>query len=139
MIVGEDGIRLSQAGAEDKLPVAFIEGNLAIPMNGAPSTHILKPINRDFPSLIENECFCLGLAKKIGLNAVGAAIHYADNTPYLLVKRYDRVETEQGTQRVHQEDFCQALGISPEMKYQRQGGPQMSEWFGKRDSKSTCL
>lgn len=49
MIVGEDGIRLSLAGAQDKLPVAIIEGNLAIPMNGAPSTHILKPINRDFP------------------------------------------------------------------------------------------
>lgn len=59
-----------------------------------------------------------------------AAIHYADDTPYLLVKRYDRVETEQGIQRLHQEDFCQALGISPEMKYQREGGPKISECFG---------
>jgi len=129
MIVGEDGIRLSLAGAQDKLPVAIIEGNLAIPMNGAPSTHVLKPINRDFPSLIENECFCLNLAQKIGFKAVDASIHYADETPYLLVKRYDRVETEQGIQRLHQEDFCQAMGISPEMKYQREGGPQISECF----------
>lgn len=130
MIVGEDGIRLSLAGAQDKLPVAIIDGHLAIPMNGAPSTHILKPINRDFPSLIENECFCLNLAQKIGLNAVDAAVHYADDTPYLLVKRYDRVETGQGIERLHQEDFCQAMGISPEMKYQREGGPQISECFG---------
>lgn len=130
MIVGEDGMRLSLAGAQDKLPVAMIEGNIAIPMNGAPSTHILKPINRDFPSLIENECFCLNLAQKIGLNAVDALIHYADGIPYLLVKRYDRVQTDQGIQRVHQEDFCQAMGINPEMKYQREGGPQMSECFG---------
>lgn len=129
MIVGEDGIRLSLAGAQDKLPVAIIEGNIAIPMNGAPSTHILKPINRDFPSLIENECFCLNLAQKIGLNAVDASIHYTDDTPYLLVKRYDRVVTEQGTQRLHQEDFCQAMSISPEMKYQREGGPPISECF----------
>lgn len=129
MIVGVDGIRLSLAGAQDKLPVAIIEGNLAIPMNGAPSTHILKPINRDFPSLIENECFCLNLAKKIGLNTVDATIHHADDTPYLLVKRYDRVETEQGIQRLHQEDFCQAMGINPEMKYQREGGPQISTCF----------
>lgn len=129
MIVGEDGIRLSLAGAQDKLPVAIIEGNIAIPMNGAPSTHILKPINRDFPTLIENECFCLNLAQKIGLNAVDAAVHYADDTPYLLVKRYDRVETEQGIQRLHQEDFCQAMSISPEMKYQREGGPQISDCF----------
>jgi len=129
MIVGEDGVRLSLAGAQDKLPVAIIEGNIAIPINGAPSTHILKPINRDFPSLIENECFCLNLAQKIGLNAVDAAIHYADATPYLLVKRYDRVETEQGIQRLHQEDFCQAMGISPEMKYQQEGGLTMRECF----------
>jgi serine/threonine-protein kinase HipA len=125
MIVGEDGIRLSLAGAQDKLPVAFIEGNLAIPINGAPSTHILKPINQDFPSLIENECFCLNLAQKIGLNAVHASLHYAENIPYLLVKRYDRIETNQGIERLHQEDFCQALGINPEMKYQREGGPQI--------------
>lgn len=129
MIVGEDGIRLSLAGAQDKLPVAIIDGNIAIPMNGAPSTHILKPINRDFTSLIENECFCLNLAKKIGLNTVEAAIHYVESTPFLLVKRYDRVEAAQGIQRLHQEDFCQALGISPEMKYQREGGPQISDCF----------
>lgn len=129
MIVGEDGIRLSLAGAQDKLPVAVIDGNIAIPMHGAPSTHILKPINRDFPSLIQNECFCLSLAKKIGLNAVNASIHHAGKIPYLLVERYDRIKTEHGIQRLHQEDFCQALGISPEMKYQREGGPQLLDCF----------
>ncbi len=129
MIAGEDGIRLSLAGAQDKLPVAILDGQIAIPMNGAPSTHILKPINRDFPTLIENECFCLNLAKKIGLNAVNASIHHAGNVPYLLVERYDRLKTEHGVQRLHQEDFCQALGISPEMKYQREGGPQLRDCF----------
>lgn len=129
MIAGEDGIRLSLAGAQDKLPVAIIEGEFTIPMNGAPSTHIIKPVNRDFPTLIENECFCINLAKKIGINAVDAAIHYADSTPYLLVTRYDRIETKQGIQRLHQEDFCQAMGIIPEMKYQREGGPSISACF----------
>jgi serine/threonine-protein kinase HipA len=129
MIVGEDGIRLSLAGAQDKLPIAMIEGNIAIPMNGAPSTHILKPINRDFLCLIENECFCLNLAQKIGLNAVSASICYAEDIPYLLVERYDRIKTEHGIKRLHQEDFCQAMGISPEMKYQREGGPKISDCF----------
>lgn len=129
MLAGEDGIRLSLAGAQDKLAVAIIDGHIAIPMNGAPSTHILKPINWNYPSLIENECFCLELARKIGLNTAEASLHKADNTPYLLVKRYDRVKTEKGIQRLHQEDFCQALGISPEMKYQREGGPGISDCF----------
>ncbi|CDZ78640.1 Serine/threonine-protein kinase HipA [Legionella massiliensis] len=129
MLAGEDGIRLSLAGAQDKLAVALIDGHIAIPMNGAPSTHILKPINRNYPSLIENECFCLGLARKIGLNTAEASMHKADDTAYLLVKRYDRVKTEKGIQRLHQEDFCQAMGINSEMKYQREGGPGISDCF----------
>jgi serine/threonine-protein kinase HipA len=129
MLAGEDGIRLSLAGAQDKLAIAIIDDHIAIPMGGAPSTHILKPVNRDFPSLIENECFCLQLARKIGLNTVEASMHNADGTPYLLVKRYDRIETNNGIQRLHQEDFCQAMGIIPEMKYQREGGPGISDCF----------
>lgn len=131
MLVGEDGIRLSLAGAQDKLAVAYINNEIAIPINGAPSTHILKPINRDFPSLIENECFCLNLAKKIGLNTAEASLHHANNKPYLLIKRYDRIKTNtsHNIQRLHQEDFCQALGIIPEMKYQREGGPDLASCF----------
>ncbi|WED43363.1 type II toxin-antitoxin system HipA family toxin [Legionella cardiaca] len=129
MLAGEDGIRLSLAGAQDKLAIAIIDDHIAIPLNGAPSTHILKPVNRDFPSLIENECFCLELARKIGLNAVEATLHHTNGIPYLLVKRYDRIATESGIQRIHQEDFCQAMGISPEMKYQREGGPGVSDCF----------
>ncbi len=129
MFAGEDGVRLSLAGAQDKLAVAIIDGHIAIPMSGAPSTHILKPVNRDFPDLIKNEFFCLNLARKIGLNAVDASMHETDGTPYLLVKRYDRIETKNGTQRLHQEDFCQAMGIIPEMKYQREGGPAISDCF----------
>jgi len=129
MIAGEDGIRLSLAGAQDKLPVAVIDGDIAIPIGGAPSTHILKPINRDYPSLIENECFCLKLAQQIGLNAAESSIHQVRGNPYLLVKRYDRVINEQGIERLHQEDFCQALGIIPEMKYQREGGPDITACF----------
>ncbi|PJD93882.1 MAG: hypothetical protein CK424_01095 [Legionella sp.] len=129
MLAGEDGIRLSLAGAQDKLAVAMIDGHIAIPMGGAPSSHILKPVNRAFISLIENECFCLQLAQKIGMNSVEASMHYIDDTSYLLVKRYDRIETGHGIQRLHQEDFCQAMGIHPEMKYQREGGPSIQDCF----------
>lgn len=129
MLVGEDGIRLSLAGAQDKLAVALINHQISIPINGAPSTHILKPMNKDFLSLIENECFCLNLAKKIGLNTAEAALHYANKQPYLLIKRYDRINNHHEIQRLHQEDFCQALGIIPEMKYQREGGPDLASCF----------
>lgn len=129
MLAGEDGIRLSLAGAQDKLAVALIDNHIAIPTGGAPSTHILKPINRDFPSLIENECFCLNLAQKIGLKTAKAALHQANGTPYLLIERYDRIQKNHQIKRLHQEDFCQALGIVPEMKYQREGGPELTACF----------
>lgn len=129
MIAGEDGIRLSLAGAQDKLPIAIREGQIAIPINGAPSTHILKPVNKNFSTLIENECFCLQLANTIGLNVAEATIHIAEGHPYLLVKRYDRVLIHGDIHRLHQEDFCQALSIIPEMKYQREGGPGLVDCF----------
>lgn len=129
MLAGEDGIRLSLAGAQDKLAIAVIDDHIAIPMGGAPSTHILKPVNRDFPSLIENEYYCLQLARAIGLNAAQASLHDADGTPYLLVKRYDRIDTDNNILRLHQEDFCQAMGITSERKYQREGGPGIPDCF----------
>jgi serine/threonine-protein kinase HipA len=129
MIAGEDGIRLSLAGAQDKLPIAVCNGQIAIPINGAPSTHILKPVNKAFPTLIENECFCLQLANSIGLNVAEASMHVAGEHPYLLVKRYDRILMNNDIHRLHQEDFCQALAIVSEMKYQREGGPGLVDCF----------
>lgn len=32
-------------------------------------------------------------------------------------------------ERLHQEDFCQALGIVPEQKYQQEGGPSLKQSF----------
>lgn len=129
MIVDEDGVRLSLAGAQDKLPIAIQDGAIAIPKNGAARTHILKPINREFISLIENECFCLHLAKKLGLNIAEAQIFHIRGTSYLLLERYDRKVTPHGVERLHQEDFCQALGFPPEIKYQREGGPSIQQCF----------
>jgi serine/threonine-protein kinase HipA len=129
MIAGEHGIRLSLAGAQDKLPIALIDGKIAIPLNGAPSTHILKPINREFPSLIENEFFCLNLAKKLGLPTAEASLQQISQHKYLLIKRYDRVMIQNNIERLHQEDFCQALAIPPEIKYQRAGGPNLKSCF----------
>ena len=46
------------------------------------------------------------------------------------MERYDRQVTADGLLlRLHQEDFCQALGIAPEYKYQNEGGPDLSKAF----------
>ena len=52
--------------------------------------------------------------------------HGAQQRHYLLVQRYDRQPGVPG-QRLHQEDFCQALGIVSEHKYQNEGGPGLAQ------------
>ncbi|MEM0951686.1 MAG: type II toxin-antitoxin system HipA family toxin [Cyanobacteria bacterium P01_H01_bin.74] len=131
LMAGEDGIRLSLAGAQDKLAVhVSSDGQLSIPLNGAPSTHILKPRIELFEGVVFNEAFCMELAAAIDLPVAPIILKKTDSLEYLLVERYDRHLDEQGrTQRLHQEDFCQALGIVSEMKYQNEGGPNLAQCF----------
>jgi serine/threonine-protein kinase HipA len=64
------------------------------------------------------------------LNTVKSQVYSVLGRPFLLVQRYDRVSNPQGLlKRLHQEDFCQALGVVPEMKYQNEGGPDLAQCF----------
>ena len=134
LLAGEDGIRLSLAGAQSKLAVRVADGKISIPLGGAPSTHILKPANSRFELLVENEALCMKLAARIGIPTAKVEMHQVEDIPYLLIERYDRIVTKNAdgsseTHRLHQEDFCQAYGIDSEHKYQREGGPSLSQCF----------
>ena len=130
MLAGKDGLRLSLAGAQDKLPVVFDGERLGLSRNGKPSSHILKsPIHAVEGSVI-NEGFCLALAEAMQLKPAKSKVHTVLNRLFLLVERYDRVADDRGQRRrLHQEDFCQALGVEPEMKYQNEGGPDLAQCF----------
>jgi serine/threonine-protein kinase HipA len=136
LLAGEKGLRLSLAGAQIKLPIVLAPHTaadapkVALPLNGTPSTHILKPEPLRFPGLVANEAWCMALARKIGLQAAEAQPVIIGNTPCLIVKRYDRMPSGNGgVLRLHQEDFCQALGVPPSRKYQEEGGPSLRECF----------
>lgn len=130
MLAGKDGLRLSLAGVQDKLPVVVDGDRIGLPRNGTPSTHILKsPIHAVEDSVV-NEGFCLALADAMQLKPARSRIHSIGDRRFLLVERYDRVADTQGRiQRLHQEDFCQALGVIPEIKYQNEGGPDLAQCF----------
>jgi serine/threonine-protein kinase HipA len=131
LLAGEEGVRLSLAGAQDKLPVLVVDDAIALPLHGAPSSHIVKPQIRRYEDTVQNEAFCLMLADRLGLHVVPAEVRRAKDESFLLVGRYDRVRTADGRlQRLHQEDFCQALGVPPELKYQSEGGPSLADCFG---------
>ncbi len=130
MLAGRDGIRLSLAGAQDKLPVVFDGERIGLPKGGQPSTHILKPAIASVEDSVINEGFCLALAQAMGMPTAQAHIFPVNDRQVLLVARYDRRAGDDGQPvRIHQEDFCQALGVVPEMKYQNEGGPDLKACF----------
>jgi serine/threonine-protein kinase HipA len=130
MLAGKDGLRLSLAGAQDKLPVVFDGARIGLPLNGTPSSHILKPAIHAFEDSVINEGFCMALAQAMQLKPAKSKVHFVADRSFLLVDRYDRLIDSQGhRQRLHQEDFCQALGVVPEMKYQNEGGPDLAQCF----------
>lgn len=127
-LVGESGVSMSLAGVQDKLPVYVgADGAIAIPVDGTPSTHILKPDTRRLPGSVQNEAFCMMLARRCGLSAADVTTGRAGKRSYLLVTRYDRVPDRDGiVRRIHQEDFCQLLGLLPAAKYERSGLAQQA-------------
>ena len=129
-LAGERGLRLSLAGAQSKLPVVLVDDQIALPAPGQPTTHILKPPIARFESTTENEAFAMRLASKLGLDVAAVEIRTVAGRPYLLVERYDRtVDSDGQVRRLHQEDFCQALGVFTERKYASEGGPTFKTSF----------
>lgn len=139
-LAGENGVRLSLAGGQEKTALTVIDAagsprlgppregdRLAIPINGAPSSVILKPDNQDLPGIIENEAYCLTLARMIGIASVDVFIARGRDRLALGVARYDRQVARSGRlRRIHQEDFAQANSLPPGRKYERGTVPGLS-------------
>ncbi len=107
----------SLAGIQDKvLLVDLGDGRWGWPQNGAPSTHIIKPAPSQgvIQNLIESEDWALRVAHRAGLPAAQSRLQRFENRNAIVIARYDR--DTQG-RRIHQEDFCQALGLAPSAKY----------------------
>lgn len=117
-------VRISLAGVQQKLVLTRLaSGDWALPIDGLPSTHILKRAGERFEHMVVNEAFCLAIGRRLGMRVVDAALMAAPR-PALVVTRYDRERGADGTiRRVHQEDCAQALGIEASAKYEEHGGP----------------
>jgi serine/threonine-protein kinase HipA len=122
-------VRLSLAGLQRKA-VLVRSGSAAFgrPSAAAPSTHIVKPQYSDTPyrHLVYNERFCMRVAECVGLEVARTDLIFIGEHPCVLVERFDRSTDGAATVRRHQEDFCQALGFAPGIKYEAEGGPTMA-------------
>lgn len=129
LLVIDEELRLSLAGAQNKLPLHYDGKQLSLPRGGAPSSHILKPRARGFEHMPANEHFCMQLAGTLGL-PVPASTILRKAEPLYLVERYDRARAPDGAlTRIHQIDFCQALNLPSRKKYEREGGPSLALCF----------
>jgi serine/threonine-protein kinase HipA len=123
----DERVRLSLGGVQEKLLLTKMpDGRWGRPVDGTPSTHIIKPELARYPGSVENEAFCMRVAKHFGLRVAEVEIITVGSRRLLAVERFDRIVHADGTlERVHQEDFCQAFGVLPDNKYQERGGPSL--------------
>ena len=134
----KEELRLSLAGAQEKLPLLYKNGKFYLPRNGAPSTHIIKPTGHgELSTLSANEYICIKLAKHSGLPIPNTELKHADGSDFLLIERYDRISKDGKLSRIHQEDVCQALGILSEYKYQNDGGPGIADIYNLLKEKTS--
>ncbi len=130
LFAGVDGVRISLAGVQDKAALCMIEDELCIPLPDVPTTHILKPPIRGLEGSVENEYFCMALSQRAGLKTANVKLESAGGINYLLIERFDRhFEPGLKIKRIHQEDFCQALGVVSTKKYEADGGPTLTDCF----------
>lgn len=133
-LAGDEGVSMSLAGMQTKLGVILDgDGRISIPVEGAPSTYILKPDSDRLYGSVHNEALCLTLARRCGLNVPEVTTGKAGKRSYFLIRRYDRLEQDGRCRRLHQEDFCQALGKPPSAKYEQNQtsvkGPTLADMF----------
>lgn len=131
-----DDLRVSLAGAQEKTALLWHDGGWMRPRGSTPTTHILKlPLGlvghrkADLTASVENEWLCMNLLAEFGLPVARTAILHFGSQKVLGVERFDRRMHPSGKwiMRLPQEDFCQALGVAPHLKYESDGGPGLSD------------
>jgi serine/threonine-protein kinase HipA len=120
---GDKG-HFSLAGAQPKMALLLDGRRWGVPSGRRATTHILKPPMPHLNGTTENEHACLLLANRLGITAAETRVEHFDDEAAIVITRYDRETGADGVvRRFHQEDMCQALGVHPDDKYQRDGGP----------------
>jgi serine/threonine-protein kinase HipA len=120
-------VRISLAGVQEKLVLTRMpSGGWGRPIDGTPSTHILKPEVAGYRDTVRNEAFSMSVARHLGLDVANFEMAEIGGREVIVVERFDRsVGSDGSVERIHQEDFCQATGTPPSRKYEDDEGPSL--------------
>lgn len=131
------GERWSLGGNQSKFALRFENGRWCECRGAAASTHIFKPGIEGMRLEALDEYVTMRIAAACGIPTEKVDYLTFDGVPALVATRYDRILTPQGLARVHQEDFCQALSRTPDMKYAEDGGPSTPDMLNVLDKTSS--
>lgn len=144
----EDDFRISIAGAQEKTALLWHDKQWCRPLGATPTTHILKlplglvgNVRADMHTSVENEWLCAQILALLGLPVASCEIATFGQRKVLVVARFDRALEEPPGRapwlaRLPQEDFCQALGVAGDMKYESDGGPGVRAILRQLDNSS---
>ncbi|MDP2033253.1 MAG: type II toxin-antitoxin system HipA family toxin [Polaromonas sp.] len=150
-VVGQestDDFRISIAGAQEKTALLWHQDQWCRPVGSTPTTHIFKlplglvgNMRADMSASVENEWLCAQLLAQLGLPVAACEMARFGQRKVLVVERFDRaLQHPQGRApwiaRLPQEDFCQALGVAGERKYENEGGPGLRAILRQLDNSS---
>lgn len=133
---------LSLAGATGKVGLYYdsSKNKWYLPQGNAPSTHIVKQSHVRLSHIVINEELCMLAAKNCGIDAVDSFIVNTgdgnDQDILYATRRYDRgfisdnfIDGLQIPNRLHQEDFAQAMGVNAFDKYERENKHYLKRLF----------
>jgi serine/threonine-protein kinase HipA len=120
--------KISLAGTQEKTALLYHNNTWCIPQDKTPTSHFIK-LSKNSDNSAENAWICSQIAKAFGLPVAESRLLYVEGIKALAVKRFDRKYSSDKTwlMRLPQEDVCQALGVSPFLKYQIAGGPSLHD------------
>jgi serine/threonine-protein kinase HipA len=116
----------SLPGQQEKFALVLRDGRWYTAKGSAATTHIIKPgIGRlHHQALVEYAT--MRAARDVGLDVATVEFAHFGQEPAIVIERFDRVLVSGEMVRVHQEDFCQAVGVLPERKYEEHNGPSLA-------------
>ena len=136
----QEEMRLSLAGAQDKVALFYDGKKFFLPGSGqSPSSHILKLPSKDYAYIAQNEYYVSQLANDCEIMTQPMQLLEKKEFTALLIERYDRYKdaSDKKIRRLHQEDFCQALSIGYQQKYEFECCPSFKQSFDLIESVSS--
>ncbi|MBM6403173.1 HipA domain-containing protein [Phycicoccus sp. CSK15P-2] len=118
----------SLGGQQEKFALARIDDAWHSAHGAGATTHIVKPGIRDLHQQALVEHATMAAARMLGVDVAPTHYQRFGDRWAIVIERFDRAVAADGSiVRIHQEDFCQALGRMPERKYEDKGGPTLED------------